>query len=140
MTAEWEHAHAAFRKQDLSDRDYVYLFADGVHFRVRLKDNRLCARVLIGVRADASKELVAVEGGYRESEESRASVLRDLKRRGDARARARGRRWCARVLEWLEACLRDSVDSGQSIRVRSAEGGSRRVCGPARCHATVPRP
>jgi transposase-like protein len=82
LTAAWEHEHAAFRKQDLSDRDYVYLFADGVHFRVRLEEDRLCTRVLIGVRADGSKERVAVEDGYRESEESWASVLRDLKGRG----------------------------------------------------------
>jgi hypothetical protein len=60
----------------------VYLFADGVHFRVRLEDDRLCTLVLIGVRVDGTKELVAVEDGYRESAESWTSVLRDLKRRG----------------------------------------------------------
>jgi len=60
----------------------VYLWADGVHFNIRLEEDRLCCLVLVGVRADGRKELVAVSDGYRESEESWAEVLRDLKRRG----------------------------------------------------------
>ena len=62
------------------DREGVW--ADGVHFRVRLEDDRLCTLVLLGVRSDGTKELIAVEDGYRESAESWSSVLRDLKRRG----------------------------------------------------------
>jgi hypothetical protein len=64
------------------DRDYVYLWADGIHFTIRLEDERLCALVLIGVRPDGSKEVIALEDGYRESAESWRAVLRDLKRRG----------------------------------------------------------
>jgi transposase-like protein len=60
----------------------VYVWVDGVHFRVRLEEDRLCTLVMIGVRPDGTKELVAVEDGYRESTESWATVLRDLKRRG----------------------------------------------------------
>ena len=74
LTVEWT--------RELSQVDYVYLWADGVHFNIRLEEDRLCCLVLVGVRADGRKELVAVGDGYRESEESWSEVLRDLKRRG----------------------------------------------------------
>jgi len=62
---------------------YAYLFADGVHVSVRLgEDKRLCLLVIIGVREDGRKELLAVEDGYRESSDSWAEVLRDLNARG----------------------------------------------------------
>jgi len=60
----------------------VYIWADGVHFRVRLEQARLCCLVIVGVRADGRKELVAVADGERESTDSWAEVLRDLRRRG----------------------------------------------------------
>jgi putative transposase len=82
LTTVWEQDYHAFRKRSLADRDYVYVWADGIHFNVRLEDDRLCTLVLIGVRPDGTKELIAIEDGYRESCESWASVLRDLKRRG----------------------------------------------------------
>ena len=82
LTAEWQKDYAAFKRRDLRGRRYAYLFADGIHFRIRLEADRLCALVLIGVREDGSKEIVAVEDGYRESRESWLSVLRDLARRG----------------------------------------------------------
>ena len=62
--------------------DYVYLWADGIHVNVRLEETKLCLLVLIGVRADGRKELVALADGYRESTESWADLLRDGKRRG----------------------------------------------------------
>jgi putative transposase len=82
LTAAWQADYEAFQKRDLSDRDYIYLWADGVHFRIRLEEDRLCALVMIGVRPDGTKELIAIEDGYRESTESWAAVLRGLKRRG----------------------------------------------------------
>ncbi len=82
LTAEWQKEYEEFRKGDLSDRDYVYVWADGVHFNIRLEEERLCTLVLIGARADGTKEVIAVEDGYRESAESWASVLRGLKKRG----------------------------------------------------------
>lgn len=82
LTAEWTSEYDAYRQRELSDRDYVYVWVDGVHFRIRLEDDRLCTLVMIGVRPDGTKELVAVEDGYRESAESWATVLRDLKARG----------------------------------------------------------
>jgi len=78
----WEAEYAAFRQRDLSDRDYVYVWADGVHFNIRLEEDRLCTLVVIGARPDGTKEVIAVEDGYRESTESWLSVLRDLHRRG----------------------------------------------------------
>lgn len=82
MLSVWEEEYRAFRRRDLSDRDYVYVWVDGVHFRIRLEEDRLCALVVIGVRPDGTKELIAIEDGYRESTESWAALLRDLKRRG----------------------------------------------------------
>ena len=78
----WEAEYAVFRRRDLADRDYVYVWADGVHFNIRLEDDRLCTLVVIGARPDGTKEVIAVEDGYRESTESWLTVLRDLKRRG----------------------------------------------------------
>ena len=82
LTRQWQDERAAFARRDLSGVDYVYVWADGIHFNVRLEEERLCALVIVGVRADGTKELVAIEDGYRESTESWADVLRDLKRRG----------------------------------------------------------
>ena len=62
--------------------DYVYLWADGIHVNIRLEEHRLCLLVMIGVRADGRKELVALTDGYRESVESWADLLRDCARRG----------------------------------------------------------
>ena len=78
----WEDEYAAFRRRDLAARDYVYVWADGVHFNIRLEDDRLCTLVVIGARPDGTKEVITVEDGYRESTESWLTVLRDLKRRG----------------------------------------------------------
>jgi transposase-like protein len=82
LTAAWQADYETFQKRDLSDRDYIYVWADGVHFRIRLEEDRLCALVMIGVRPDGKKELIAIEDGYRESTESWATLLRGLKRRG----------------------------------------------------------
>jgi transposase-like protein len=82
LVAAWQAEYEAFCGRDLSDRDYVYVWADGVHFRVRLEQARLCCLVIVGVRADGTKELVAVADGERESTDSWADLLRDLRRRG----------------------------------------------------------
>ena len=82
LTAVWEEEYHAFRQRNLAERDYVYVWVDGVHFTIRLEDERLCTLVMLGVRPDGTKELIAVEDGYRESTESWRTLLRDLKRRG----------------------------------------------------------
>ena len=82
LTAGWQDEARAFGQRDLSDVDYVYLWADGVHLNIRLEEEKLCLLVLIGVRVDGTKELVALADGYRESTGSWADLLRDCKRRG----------------------------------------------------------
>jgi transposase-like protein len=82
LTKQWQAEQRAFAERRLDDRDYVYVWADGVHFNVRLEEARLCGLVIVGVRTDGTKELVAITDGHRESTESWADLLRDLKRRG----------------------------------------------------------
>ena len=82
LTTQWQADREAFAQRSLADRDYVYCWADGIHFNLRLEDGRLCCLVLVGVRADGTKELVAVADGERESGDAWAELLRDLRRRG----------------------------------------------------------
>ncbi|MEU5978201.1 IS256 family transposase [Streptomyces sp. NPDC047315] len=82
LTKQWSDDHAAFRARDLSDRDFVYVWADGVHPKVRLGQAHSCVLVLLGVRVDGTKELIALAEGLRESTESWADLLRDCRRRG----------------------------------------------------------
>jgi transposase-like protein len=82
LVESWTVEYEAFTRRDLSESDYVYVWADGVHFRIRLEEDRLSCLVVIGVKADGTKELLACSDGYRESTESWADVLRDLKARG----------------------------------------------------------
>ncbi len=82
LVETWTDDYTAFEQRDLSGSDYVYVWADGVHFRIRLEEDRLCCLVIVGVKADGTKELLACSDGYRESTESWAEVLRDLQARG----------------------------------------------------------
>ena len=82
LSEAWVAEHERWRRRSLAGADYVYLWADGVHFNVRLEEDRLCCLVLVGVRSDGRKELVAVEDGYREDAESWLDLLRDLRERG----------------------------------------------------------
>ena len=82
LTTEWQKERDQFAHRSLKDVDYVYVYADGIHFNVRLEEARLCALVIVGVRSDGRKELVSISDGHRESTESWADVLRGLKRRG----------------------------------------------------------
>jgi transposase-like protein len=82
LTEQWQAEQRAFSQRELSGVDYVYLWVDGIHVNIRLEEDKLCLLVMIGVRADGRKELVALADGYRESTESWADLLRDCKRRG----------------------------------------------------------
>jgi transposase-like protein len=83
MSKEWEEHHARFSKRHLGFSRYAYLFMDGIHVQIRLgEDPKVCLLIVIGVREDGEKELLAVEDGYRESTESWTAVFRDMKRRG----------------------------------------------------------
>ena len=78
----WQQEYDVWSKRSLAGKEYVYVWADGIYSNVRLEDDRVCLLVLIGVTKEGQKELLAVEAGHRESEESWKDVLRDLKRRG----------------------------------------------------------
>src|SRR5436853_3229879 len=82
LTETWRAEQRACAARDLSGVDYVYLWADGIHVNIRLEEHKLCLLVMIGVRADGRKELIALADGYRESAESWADLLRDCARRG----------------------------------------------------------
>jgi len=82
LTSQWEDEAKAFTQRDLSQVDYVYCWVDGIHMKVRLEQDKLCLLVMIGVRADGRKELVAMSDGHRESAGSWADLLRDCHRRG----------------------------------------------------------
>lgn len=76
LTAGWQGEAKAFGQRGLSGTGYVYLWVEGIHLKVRLEQEKLCVLVMIGVRADGRKELVALTDGYRESTESWADLLR----------------------------------------------------------------
>ena len=82
LTEAWQQEYRRWCERDLSGADYVYCWADGLHFGVRLDAGRVCTLVVTGVRADGKKELVALADGHRESTESWAGLLRDARRRG----------------------------------------------------------
>ena len=82
MKQSWEREYKAWVDRDLSTSGYVYWWVDGIYFNVRLDDDRQCILVIIGAKEDGTKELIAVEDGFRESKESWQSVIRALKRRG----------------------------------------------------------
>jgi putative transposase len=78
----WEEEYRSWSKRDLSDKEYVYIWVDGIYFNVRLDDERSCILVIIGADRNGNKELIAVEDGYRESKLAWKELLLDLKRRG----------------------------------------------------------
>src|SRR5674476_389092 len=82
LTAQWQDEARAFAARSLAEADYVYVWVDGIHLKVRLAGDKVCLLVMIGVRVDGTKELVALADGFRESAESWADLLRDAKRRG----------------------------------------------------------
>jgi len=84
LTTQWQGEATAFNTRPLTDTDYVYVWVDGIHLKVRLDQDKVCLLVMIGVRADGTKELIALDDGHRESTESWADLLRSCKRRGMA--------------------------------------------------------
>ena len=82
LTKQWQDEQRAFNTRSLTDCDYVYMWVDGIHLKVRLEQDKLCLLVMIGVRADGKKELIALADGQRESTESWADLLRSCKRQG----------------------------------------------------------
>jgi len=82
LKACWEDEFKEWNRRSLKEKQYVYLWADGVHFNIRLEEDRQCILVLMGATADGRKELIAVVDGFRESEQSWKALLLDVKARG----------------------------------------------------------
>lgn len=84
LTKDWQDEARAFNQRSLAEVDYVYVWVDGIHLKVRLEQDKVCLLVMIGVRSDGTKELIALDDGHRESTESWADLLRSCQRRGMA--------------------------------------------------------
>ena len=82
LKSVWQEEYDVWSKRSLTDKEYVYVWADGIDSNVRLESDKVCLLVLIGVTKEGKKELLAVWDGHRESELSWLEVIRDLKRRG----------------------------------------------------------
>jgi transposase-like protein len=82
LTAEWQADYDAWQKRDLSARQYVYVWADGVYLQARMEDNAECMLVLIGATPEGKKELVGFQIGVRESAQSWRELLIDIRQRG----------------------------------------------------------
>ncbi len=81
LKSGWEHEHKAWSNRDLSLKNYVYFWADGIYFNVRGDNPRSCILVIIGATDKGKKEIVAIEDGHRESEQSWTELLQDLHNR-----------------------------------------------------------
>lgn len=82
LKAKWEEEYLEWNKRDLSKKAYVYFWADGIYFNVRLDDDRSCILVIMAADEEGNKELLSITDGFRESELSWREMLLDLKRRG----------------------------------------------------------
>ena len=82
LKSVWEDEHEAWSHRSLEGKQYVYLWVDGIHFNIRLEEDRQCILVLMGATADGKKELIAIADGFRESEQSWLGLLADAKARG----------------------------------------------------------
>ncbi len=82
LKAEWEAEHERWQRRDLTDRRYVYVWADGIYLQGRLEDEKQCVVVLIGATPEGKKELLGFQTGFRESAQSWRELLLDLKGRG----------------------------------------------------------
>lgn len=82
MLESWQGEYQDWSKRDLSDKHYVYVWADGIYFSCRLSDDRPCLLVIMGATADGKKELIAIIDGQRESEASWTALLLDCRDRG----------------------------------------------------------
>jgi putative transposase len=83
----WQQEYEQWQKRSLAGKRYVYFWADGVYCNVRM-DDKHCLLVIVGATVDGEKELVAIEGGFRESELSWSQLLLDLKARALQTARS----------------------------------------------------
>jgi len=78
----WEQEHEEWNRRNLQKSRFVYFWADGVYFNIRSDDARQCILVIVGVTEQGRKEFVAIEDGYRESEQSWTELLLRLRAQG----------------------------------------------------------
>ena len=82
LKAVWETEYQAWNQRSLAGKQYVYVWADGVHFNIRLEEDRQCILVLLGATAEGKKEVIAIADGFHESEQSWKALLLDCQARG----------------------------------------------------------
>ncbi len=82
LKSHWEEEYGDWSKRSLEGKQYVYVWADGIHFNIRLEEDRQCILVLMGATPEGRKELIAIHDGHRESEQSWKELLLDCKARG----------------------------------------------------------
>lgn len=82
LKAVWQEEYQQWSQRSLEGKQYVYVWVDGVHFNIRLEEDRQCILVMMGATADGKKELIALADGYRESEQSWLGLLLEVKARG----------------------------------------------------------
>ena len=78
----WQQDHECWSKRSLADKRYVYWWVDDIYFNIRLEEDRQCILVVMGATESGKKELIAIQDGFRESEQSWTELLLDLKARG----------------------------------------------------------
>ena len=78
----WQQDHGAWSKRSLADKRYVYWWVDGIYFNIRLEEDRQCILVVMGATESGKKELISIQDGFRENEQSWMELLLDLKARG----------------------------------------------------------
>ncbi len=78
----WQQDHEAWSKRSLADKRYVYWWVDGIYFNIRLEEDRQCILIVMGATESGKKELIAIQDGFRETEQSWTELLLDLKARG----------------------------------------------------------
>jgi hypothetical protein len=128
LKQDWEQDYQDWTRRDLSQKRYVYVWADGVYSHVRM-DDRLCLLVIIGSDENGRKELVALAGGYRESAASWEEVLTDLQQRG----LKQNPNWPSAMAHWASG--KRWVNSGR-IPTSSADGCTR----PPMCWKSCRKP
>ena len=132
----WEQEYRDWEQRDLSDKEYVYIWVDGIYFNVRLSTDRPCILVVMGATADGTKELVAVHDGERESELSWSEVIHDLKRRGLSRApkvAVGDGRWDS-GRRWRRSGRRPGNSAAGSTRRPTCSTSCPSRCSPPRSH------
>ena len=82
LKEKWQGEYEQWKSAAIKEKDWAYLWADGIYVKAGLGQEKAALLVVIGVRKDGSKQFLALEAGYRESKESWAGVLRQLKSRG----------------------------------------------------------